>query len=111
MVESIDSNDKAAAQSAEPLSERLSKKDFAKKIRHEAYQRAKLRQKTDPRHIAMKERLRARQREAYQKAKIRKKSAKEGSKAEASSSADDARLAHDRELLTKVFTGNTLAIE
>jgi hypothetical protein len=34
--------------------ERLSKKEFAKKMRHEAYLRAKEYRKTDPRQIAMR---------------------------------------------------------
>ena len=51
----------------------LSKKEFAKKLRHEAYLRAKEYRKTDPRHIAMMEKLKQQRRDAYQKAKERGK--------------------------------------
>ena len=56
---------------------RLSQKEFARKMRHDAYLRAKEYRKTDPRQIAMKERLKEQQKEfqrdAYQKAKKRNK--------------------------------------
>jgi len=52
---------------------RLPQKEFAKKMRHEAYLRAKEYRKTDPRQIAMKEKLKQQRREAYQKAKERGK--------------------------------------
>ena len=50
---------------------RLSQKEFAKKMRHEAYLRAKEYRKTDPRQIAMKEKLKQQRRDAYQKVKER----------------------------------------
>jgi hypothetical protein len=53
--------------------ERLSQKEYAKKMRHEAYLRAKEYRKTDPRQIAMKEKLKQQRRDAYQKAKERRK--------------------------------------
>ena len=52
---------------------RLSKKEFAKKIRREAYLRAKEYRKTDPRQIAMREKLKQQRRVAYQAAKERGK--------------------------------------
>jgi hypothetical protein len=52
---------------------RLSQKEFARKMRHDAYLRAKEYRKTDPRQIAMKEKLKQQRREAYQKAKERGK--------------------------------------
>ena len=52
---------------------RLSPKEFAKKMRHEAYLRAKEYRKTDPRQIAMQEKLKQQRRDAYQKAKERGK--------------------------------------
>jgi len=48
---------------------RLSKKEFAKKFRREAYLRAKEFRKTDPRHIAMLEKLKLQRRAAYLKSK------------------------------------------
>ncbi len=52
---------------------RLSQKEFARKMRHEAYLRAKEYHKTDLRQIAMREKLRQKRRDAYQKAKERGK--------------------------------------
>ena len=52
---------------------RLSQKEFAKKMRHEAYLRAKEFRKTDSRQIAMKEKLKQQRRDAYQKVKKRGK--------------------------------------
>ena len=43
---------------------RLSKKEFARQFRHEAYLRAKEFRKTDPRQIAMKEKLKEQRKEA-----------------------------------------------
>lgn len=53
--------------------ERLSQKEFAKKMRREAYLRAKEYRKTDPRQIAMRKKLNQQRRDAYQKAKERGK--------------------------------------
>lgn len=55
---------------------RLSQKEFAKKMRREAYLRAKEYRKTDPRQIAMMEKLKQQRRDAYQKAKERGKAIK-----------------------------------
>jgi hypothetical protein len=52
---------------------RLSQKELSKKFRHEAYLRAKEYRTTDPRQIAMKERLKEQRRGAYRKAKERNK--------------------------------------
>lgn len=52
---------------------RQSRKELARKLRHEAYLRAKEFRKTDPRQIAMKEKMKEQRREAYQKAKERDK--------------------------------------
>ena len=49
--------------------QRLSKKELAKKFRHEAYLRAKEFRETDPRQIAMTEKLKEQRHDAYQKAK------------------------------------------
>ena len=57
-------------------SKRLSQKEFAKKMRREAYLRAKEYRKTDPRQIAMMEKLKQQRRGAYQKAKERGKAIK-----------------------------------
>jgi len=53
--------------------EHLSKKDLARKFRHEAYLKAKEFRRTDPRQIALKEQQKEYQREAYKEAKKRNK--------------------------------------
>ncbi len=55
---------------------KLTKKEYAKKLRREAYQRAKEYKKNDPREIARKEKAKEQRREAYQKAKERSKAAR-----------------------------------
>lgn len=55
---------------------RLSQKEFAKKMRREAYLRAKEYRKTDPRQIAMMEKLKQQRRDDYRKAKERGKAIK-----------------------------------
>lgn len=59
---------------------KLSKKEYAKKLRREAYQRAKELKKTDPREIARKAKAKEQRREAYQKAKERNKAAQKAKK-------------------------------
>jgi CRISPR/Cas system-associated endonuclease Cas3-HD len=56
--------------------EKLSRKEFAKKLRREAYQRAKEYKKNDPREVARKEKAKEQRRETYQKVKERNKAAK-----------------------------------
>ncbi|HYX31759.1 MAG TPA: hypothetical protein VE954_01505 [Oligoflexus sp.] len=63
-----------------PSGQKLTKKEFAKKLRREAYLRAKEYKKTDPREIARKEKAKVHRREAYQKAKERNKAAKKEKK-------------------------------
>jgi hypothetical protein len=60
--------------------QKLSRKEYAKKLRREAYQRAKEIKKNDPREIARKEKAKLQRREAYKKAKERNKEAKEKKK-------------------------------
>jgi hypothetical protein len=63
------SNVKIAAFPKKNPADRLSKKEQAKKLRHEAYVRAKEFRETDPRQIAMTEKLKEQRHDAYQKAK------------------------------------------
>jgi len=51
-------------------------KEFAKKIRRKTYLRIKESRKTDPRQIAMQEKLKQQRRDAYQKSKERWKDVK-----------------------------------
>ena len=79
--------------------ERLSRKEFAKKLRHEAYQRSKERRATDPKQIAMKERLKQQRRDAYQAAKARAKTRQDDRQKQAAEKAAQDRDAKDRELM------------
>src|ERR1019366_2990117 len=54
---------------------RLSRREWAKKMRREAYERAKERRASDPKYLAMKEEAKKRRREASQVAKERRKAA------------------------------------
>jgi hypothetical protein len=67
------SKSKTANSPEQEPNERLSKKEFAKQFRHEAYLRAKEYRRTDPRQIAMKEKQKDQRKEAYQKGKERRK--------------------------------------
>ena len=53
----------------------LTRKELARELRHQAYQKAKQRRATDPRMIAMKEAAKIRRRELYQQLKERKRTA------------------------------------
>ena len=56
------------------------RKEQLKKMRREAYQKAKQRQKLDPTFIAMKEAQRLRRREMYQQAQKRRKASEKAKK-------------------------------
>jgi hypothetical protein len=57
----------------EPSRSILSRKELARELRRQAYQKAKLARANDPRHLAMKERARQQRRELYRKAKEQRK--------------------------------------
>ena len=59
---------------------KLSRKELAKKLRHEAYLRSKEFRKTDPRQIAMKEKFKEQQQDAYQKVKEKNKAYRDETK-------------------------------
>jgi hypothetical protein len=54
---------------------KVSRKEFARQLRRQAYQKAKERRAKDPKHIAMKEAAKQLRRDAYRKAKERRKAA------------------------------------
>ena len=88
--------------------ERLSQKEFAKKVRREAYLRAKEYRKTDPRQIAMMEKLKQQRQDAYQKAKERGKVLKaERNKAAAEKATED-RVAEGKSLLATLVPASSL---
>ena len=89
--------------------ERLSRKDFAKKVRREAYLRAKEFRKTDPRQIAMKDKLKQQRRDAYQKAKARGQVFKAERKKAADETATADRAAKQKDLMAMVVPANTIS--
>ena len=87
---------------------RLSQKEFAKRMRREAYLRAKEYRKTDPRQIAMMEKLKQQRRDAYQKVKERGKVLKaERNKTAAEKAAED-RVAEGKSLLATLVPASSL---
>jgi len=52
---------------------KLTRKEFFKQLRRDAYQKAKERRKTDPKQIALNLEMKTRRREAYQEMKARRK--------------------------------------
>ena len=60
----------------------LSRKEFARRLRQQAYQRAKEQRAKDPRHLAMKETVKLRRRELYQQVKERRKAVAKEQKVE-----------------------------
>ena len=89
---------------------RLSPKEFAKKMRHEAYLRAKEYRRTDPRQLAMKEKLKQQRRDAYQKFKERGKIIKAESKKAAEKKAVDDGAAEGQALLTTLMRASALKV-
>jgi hypothetical protein len=88
--------------------ERLSQKEFAKKVRREAYLRAKEYRKTDPRQIAMTEKLKQQRRDAYQKAKERGKVLKAERKKAADEKTSEDRIAKQKNLMAMLVPASTL---
>ncbi len=73
----------------------ISKKDLAKKMRREAYLKAKAFKKTDPREIARKAAAKEHRKAIYQKAKERNKAFKKSSQEKAAQLKDKIMLAID----------------
>ncbi|MBI3550880.1 MAG: hypothetical protein HY077_00050 [Elusimicrobia bacterium] len=88
--------------------ERLSKKEFAKKMRREAYLRAKEYRKTDLRQIAMMEKLKQQRRDAYQKSKERWKIVKAERKNEADGKVAEDRVAKQKNLMAKLVPASSI---
>jgi hypothetical protein len=89
-------------------SEHLSKKDLARKYRHEAYLRAKEFRRTDPRQIALKESQKEFQREAYQEAKKRNKAYREKIKKAGDERAGKKKTVRQNKLKTMVVRGSSV---
>ncbi len=87
---------------------RLSKKEFAKKFRREAYLRVKEFRKTDPRMIAMQEELKQQRRDMYQKAKKRAKVIKAERKQAADAQVSAARVVKQQDVFTRLVPASSL---
>jgi hypothetical protein len=94
--------------SAEESDHKLSKKELSKKLRHEAYSRAKEYRKTDPRQIAMKEKLKEQRREAYQRAKERNKAYRDEIRKASKEKAGKKKVVKQNKLMKMVVPGNTI---
>ena len=92
----------------EKPSARLSQKEQAKKFRHEAYLRAKAYRRTDPRMIAMQEKLKQQRRDMYQKAKARAKVIKAERTQAADAKAAEARVAKQQDVLARLVPASSL---
>jgi hypothetical protein len=96
-----------------PTTEVISRKEHARLLRRQAYQRAKQLRATDPRHLALKEALKQRRRAAYQAVKAKRKAAaaeqKSAEKAARERARSSARKASSEGLLQQVKRGADVA--
>lgn len=85
----------------------VSRKELARQLRRQAYQKAKARRAKDPKHIAMKEAAKQRRQEAYQQAKERRKATVAGQKARENEKqqADQAEERADRDRVLMKMVG------
>jgi hypothetical protein len=90
-----DSNERGAA-----------RKELARKLRRDAYQKAKERRASDPKHLALKEAARAQRRAAYAKLKEQRKAEAIAAKAGREKRRAEERAAADAELM-KLLTWAT----
>lgn len=77
----------------------LTRKEFGKLLRKQAYEREKARRAKDPKFLAMKEAAKEQRRALYQKEKERRKAAQLELKARARAKREEDRAAADRELM------------
>lgn len=87
---------------------RLSQKEYARKMRREAYTRAKEYRRTDPRMIAMQEKLKQQRRDMYQKAKERAKIIKDDRKQAADAKVSADRFAKQQDMLARLVPASSL---
>jgi len=90
------------------LPKRLSQKEFAKKMRREAYLRAKEYRKTDPRMVAMMEKLKQQRRDAYLKVKERGKAIKAERQKAANEKDSKDRAAKQQDMMAKLVPASSL---
>lgn len=70
----------------------ISRKELARELRRQAYQKAKARRAEDPKHLAMKEAAKVRRRELYQQVKERRKAGEAVEKAARSARRTEERM-------------------
>ena len=87
---------------------RLSKKELTQQFRHEAYLRSKEFRKTDPRQIAMMEKVKEQHRDAYQKAKERNKAYRDQIKKASKEKSARKRIVKQDKLIKMVVPGSTI---
>lgn len=90
------------AEPSVPETSVLSRKEFARQLRREAYQRAKRARAADPRHLALKEAAKQRRRELYQQAKERRKAHEAEAEAQRKVSETKQRAEAKRQLAERV---------
>jgi hypothetical protein len=84
---------------------KLSRKEYARRMRRAAYLRAKELRAKDPRHLALKEAVKQRRREAYQQARERRKVRSQEEKARLGERQAEKQAATDLELMKLVKLG------
>lgn len=97
-----DAEAEGAASVQAPTRTVISRKELARELRRQAYQRAKQARANDPRHLAMKERAKQQRRELYQKAKEQRKAREAALEAQHGAERDAARLEAKRQLAERV---------
>src|SRR5271156_5718510 len=85
-------------------SKSASRKEFARKLRKDAYRVMKERRATDPRYLAMKEAVKLRRREMYQQIKAKRKTAARAEKGKQQTEKTAVRATMDAELMKMVKT-------
>jgi CRISPR/Cas system CSM-associated protein Csm5 (group 7 of RAMP superfamily) len=94
--------------SAEESDHKLSKKELAKQFRRDAYLRAKEYRKTDPRQIAMIEKMKEQRRDAYQQAKKRNKAYRDQLKKSLKEKSARKRIVKQDKLMKMVVPGSAI---
>lgn len=93
---------RAADGSRSIISRNAARKELAKQLRREAYQKAKAQRAADPKHQAMKEAAKARRRELYQQVKERRKAGEAEEKAARSAQRSEERAARRASFATQI---------
>jgi hypothetical protein len=83
----------------------ISRKEHARILRRQAYQRAKQIRATDPKHLAMKEALKQRRRDVYQQVKAKRKAAAAEKKSQAKAVQAEERRAEQHGLAQRIRRG------